>query len=200
MLVFGTKHKTTKRGGGRFFCPQCQRERKYTKYRVAKKGHVFFVSVMDRGTVAEYIQCNKCGGQFDAAVLAAPSGKDIKADLVMAYRGCLAVIAGCDRNPTDEEIAVARRLNEEFSGSHMPEDMQQRDVAKANVNNLISMLAHYADVLPDEAKAGILQDCLEVATADGDVSKVEQHHLGLIGRALGVPRAYIDAMIQASIS
>ena len=155
---------------------------------------------MDRGTVAEYIQCKKCGGQFDAAVLAAPNAQDIKADLVMAYRGCLAVIAGCDRNPTEEEIAVARRLNEEFSGSHMPEDMQRRDMAKANVNELIGVLTHYAAVLPDDAKADVLQDCLSVATADGDVSKVEQHHLGLIGNALGVPRTYVDAMIQAAIS
>ncbi len=197
MLVFGTKNKTTKRGSGTFYCPQCKKDCRYKRYEVSKKGHVFFVSVLDRGTVGEHVQCRKCGGQFDPAVLAMPTRQAVEKDLNMAIRGCIAVMVGADGKFSDAAIEAARRLNVELIGSEMPEEMQRRDVDRADIEDLQTMLIYFSEKISEKGKVQILAACAEVALADGGISKMEMYLLRRMAVPLGVPVEYLPGIIES---
>lgn len=196
MIVFGTKGVTKKRGTGTFWCPNCDADRKYTLFEVSKKGHVFFVSVIDRGSLGQYVQCKKCGGQFDTAVLGAPTKEAVATDLNMMIRGCIAVTISADSSIDDQEIEAARSLVEDLTGSDIGDGMQRRDVEIADIDDLQPMLVHFSERLSEKGKVQILDACVRVAAADGDVSSIEQHMIRRIAVPLGVPVQYLPGIID----
>lgn len=68
-IVFGTRGRQVKRGEGRFYCPSCQDERNYIKYKVATYFTLFFIPTFPINNHGEHIHCTACGDNYNLDVL-----------------------------------------------------------------------------------------------------------------------------------
>jgi hypothetical protein len=69
MIIWGSTGRTTVAGQGDFHCPQCQHRAPYTHYLIQRYFTLYFIPLFPTNTVAEYVQCQGCGGNFDPRVL-----------------------------------------------------------------------------------------------------------------------------------
>jgi len=68
-IIFGTQGRSVKKSDGRFYCPHCDGDRNYTQYRLANYFTLFFIPIFPFNTIADYVQCDTCQGQFKMEVL-----------------------------------------------------------------------------------------------------------------------------------
>lgn len=68
-IIFGTKNRSIEKSSGRFYCPHCEAKRNYHQYRLAHYFTLFFIPIFPFKTIADYVQCNACQGQFKMDVL-----------------------------------------------------------------------------------------------------------------------------------
>ncbi|MGL4666652.1 MAG: zinc-ribbon domain-containing protein [Saezia sp.] len=87
-IIFGTKGRSVKKDNGRFYCPHCEGERNYTQYRLSNYFTLFFIPIFPFNTIANYVQCDTCQGQFNLEVL------EISADQILLRRIYADAVAG----------------------------------------------------------------------------------------------------------
>lgn len=68
-IVFGTRVKTEVVGEGEFFCPSCQKQRKYLRKKGKNYFALYFVPLIPMGEASEIIECQHCGRSYNPDVL-----------------------------------------------------------------------------------------------------------------------------------
>jgi hypothetical protein len=69
LIIWGSSGKEVTMGGGVFYCPKCDTERKYAHKRVDKYFTLYFIPLFKTGSMGEYIECRLCRKQYTEAVL-----------------------------------------------------------------------------------------------------------------------------------
>lgn len=69
MIIWGWTTREKRLGDGDFFCPQCGKEREYDHKALKRYFTLYFIPLIPLETVLEYVQCDRCGGQFEPEVL-----------------------------------------------------------------------------------------------------------------------------------
>ena len=69
MIIWGSKGCETEQEVGRFHCPQCDCEQPYKKVRVASFFTLYFIPLFETQHHGDYVQCQRCNGQFKPEVL-----------------------------------------------------------------------------------------------------------------------------------
>ncbi len=69
LIIFGTKVKTRITDEGQFFCPSCQKERRYARKSGKNYFALYFVPLIPLGDVDEIIECQHCGRSYNTDVL-----------------------------------------------------------------------------------------------------------------------------------
>ncbi len=70
MIIFGTTGITSVKSKGCYHCPACGSGAGYQHKSVTRFFTLFFVPLVPMGKVADFIQCERCGGTFKPEVLA----------------------------------------------------------------------------------------------------------------------------------
>lgn len=69
MIIFGNRFKTKVVGNGEFFCPACQKERRYDRLEGRNYFALYFIALFPVGDATEIIECQSCGRSFNLDVL-----------------------------------------------------------------------------------------------------------------------------------
>ena len=68
-IVFGNKIRTQVTGEGEFFCPSCQKQRKYQRKKAKNYFSLYFVPLIPLNDAGEIIECQHCGRSYNPDVL-----------------------------------------------------------------------------------------------------------------------------------
>jgi hypothetical protein len=64
MIIWGSKVRESRIGAGTFFCPYCAADRPYTHKRMSRYFTLYFIPLFPTSTLAQYVECGKCGTQL----------------------------------------------------------------------------------------------------------------------------------------
>jgi hypothetical protein len=79
LIIFGTRMREKELGTGKFYCPNCGRERRYKHKRADKYFALYFIPLLPIESMGEFIECQSCHQKFspDLRKKKAPSGLDL---------------------------------------------------------------------------------------------------------------------------
>ncbi|MBZ0297802.1 MAG: zinc ribbon domain-containing protein [Anaerolineae bacterium] len=69
MIIFGAKPKYKTISSGEFFCPSCQKTRRYERKGGKNYFSLYFIPVFPMGDLDEFIECQTCGRSYHPDVL-----------------------------------------------------------------------------------------------------------------------------------
>ena len=195
MIIFGSKGVSETTGRGTFFCPQCKADRKYWLKEVKRKGHVYFMPLVTLGSVGSYVECATCSAQFDQQVLELPTTAKLEQLFDIAIRSAIGAMIRADDeiSAVETELGasiVSRFLGKPVSAEELGADLTQMDAA----DGLDEALAAIRLRLSEEGKVQILQSCILMALADGQLHRSELTKITEIAEHLESP----DRMCKAS--
>ena len=199
MLVFGTKGMEKDRGRGVFHCPQCRLDRPYIHKELVRKGHVFFVPVVELGSVAEFVECQHCGSQFTMEVLNLPTQASMEQRLGITVRSAIAGMIRADSLETVAEKQAGRYVLQGLIGEAISDSEQRADLDTSDPRAALSALSDLAPNLTEQGKVQILEACVVVAASDGQIGDAEIEVLTEFADALGVPTQYLPGIVASAI-
>jgi uncharacterized tellurite resistance protein B-like protein len=197
MVLFGTKGGANELGRGVFYCPQCTSDQRYVHIEIVRKGHLYFVPLVNLGSVGEYVECQHCGGQFDVSVLTLPTRDSLESSLNAAIRGAIAAMIRADLKIDDRETDLGRRLVKELTGEDLSPSQQKLDIRRGLADTPERLFDEISDHLSEQGKVQILEACVLVAAADGQIEEREAEMLAGFAVDLGIPKAYVPSIIES---
>ena len=184
MIVIGTMNWSSTRSSGMFQCPNCESKEAF-RYKSSRPFlTLYFIPVLPIGGIEEFVQCGRCKNAFDPAVLMnritpSPPGdqshKLTEAKPDSFHRDLLTIIALImieDGQVTEQEIAIARKLYQNITGSGISREELGRTCSQVRVKrlHLPSFLHSVVARRSHEEKLLLVQAMFGVAGADGAIS------------------------------
>jgi tellurite resistance protein len=201
MIIFGSKGITSTTGSGKFYCPSCDDERRYSKKKIRKFFTLYFIPLIPAGTLAEYVECNRCNVCFEPDVLDFDQDEAIEAlkgGFNKAMRRAMIEMMLADGVIDADEITTIQDIYEQLSGQKLTMADIKKDIHKAEQQKagLEKALAEVAPALNDEGREMVIKATFLVAAADGEFDESEIELLLKIGIGLGMSPAHIKASID----
>jgi hypothetical protein len=75
VIIWGSTTKNNVVDQGEFYCPRCRAFAHYSRHAVRQYFTLYFIPLFPMGTLAEYIECQKCLGNFEPAVCDLSAGQ-----------------------------------------------------------------------------------------------------------------------------
>lgn len=201
MIIVGTQPSTSTVAKGTFFCPQCQAERGYRRRRVKQTLSFFFVPVIPFAEVAQYIECNQCGGTFKLEVLDYRPGltsEEIKAEYKKAILAVMVLMMSTDGRILPSEITGVQKGYEAIVGVHLSEQEIRRkaDELSSQETPILEYMRALGAFLNESGKEQVLRAAIFAAGADDLLAASEMKLVNDIGRALELTPAHIKGVFQ----
>jgi len=201
MIIFGTQPSTSTVSTGSFYCPECRAESSYRLRRVKQNFSLFFVPVLPLSEVAQYIECQQCGGTFKKTVLdyrPAPTTEEIEAEYKHAIRVAMVLMLTKDGLFRPSEIAAIRGAYLHMTGIELSEDQIQSEAQEFWKQDtlVLEYLGNIGKYLNESGKEQVLRAAIFVAAADDQLAKAEMKLVRDIGGALKMTPAHVRAVFQ----
>jgi uncharacterized tellurite resistance protein B-like protein len=201
VIIFGTQPSTSTVSSGTFFCPECQSESSYRQRRVNQNFSLFFVPVLPLSEVAQYIECQRCGGTFKPEVLnyrPAPSSKDFEAEYKRAIRLVMVLMMTTDGLFRPSEVAAIRGAYHHLTGIELTEEQIRSEAQEFWKQDklVLKYLGNVGAYLNESGKEQVLRAAIFVAGADDQLAKDEMKLVSQIGGALKMTPTHIRAVFQ----
>ena len=197
MVLFGTTRGEKNRGWGEFFCPQCKSDQNYVHKEVVRKGHLYFIPLVELGSVGEYIECQRCGGQFTTDVLSLPTMASFEQRYTVAVRSALAAMIRADSVENENEKRAGRYLIKSLTGESVSAFEQQADLNDANQEAVRVALSDLSEHLTEKGKVQILEALIMLAASDGTIEESEMNMITQSAEAMGVPAQYLPGIVSS---
>jgi hypothetical protein len=69
IVIWGSRGLTSRLDSGNFYCPRCDGEAGYHLKQVREFFTLYFIPLFPIGGAQRYVECDRCGGTFEEAVL-----------------------------------------------------------------------------------------------------------------------------------
>jgi hypothetical protein len=69
LIIWGTRSSEKVVGEGQFSCPQCRNHVPFTHKKLQRYFTLYFIPLFPIGTIAEFVECVYCRGNFQMQVL-----------------------------------------------------------------------------------------------------------------------------------
>ena len=205
MIIFGTQPSTSTVSTGSFFCPECQCESAFWQRRVNQNFSLFFVPVIPLSEIAQYIECQRCGGTFKTNVLdyrPAPTSEKIEAEYKQAIRIVMILMMTTDGLFRPSEIAAIRGAYHHLTGIQLTEDQIHSEAQEFWKQDklVLEYVGNVGAYLNDSGKEQVLRAAIFVAGADDQLEKGEMRLVNDVGNALKMTPTHIRAVFQDMMS
>jgi tellurite resistance protein len=203
MILFGTRGITYSKAKGSFHCPQCPGEsRSFDHKRVRRFFTLYFVPLIPLDLVGEYVECQRCRGTFDPAVLGYDPEDDARAfqaEYMRAVRRVMIQMSLADGHADHSELEAIR----EYYGRLTGQDLSRADIdaevneIRRDARGISEALLPLAPNLNDSGKELVLRAAIMVASADGHFDEHEWTAIAAIGGALGMSSAHVNGVVSS---
>lgn len=203
-VIFGTRGVTSTEDRGAFFCPRCEDERAYRKKRVRRFFTLFFVPVVPLDRVAEYVECEGCGGTFDDAVLSwdpREAQRQFEAEFQKAMKTLMLHMLLADDRIDDAEVRTVCEIYNRLSGGSVSADEVAAEAVLLSASDAdpVSVAAAFGPRLNDTGKEMVVQAGLQVASADGHVGDEEMALLRRIAKAMEMSDRHLRGVLGSPL-
>jgi tellurite resistance protein len=200
IIIYGTRGMTSTGGMGRFHCPECG-ESAYRHQKVRRWFTFFFIPMIPLDLAGEYIECGKCYGTYDLAVLSydpAAEKAAFEAVFHVAMRRTMIKMCLADGVVDPQEVEVIRDIYSKLTGAELSEDDVREEIAEAMTDptTVQQYLKDGIGMFNLNAKEMILKAAYFVAAADGEFQAEEQKLLNNIGAALQMTKDQYRAVMD----
>jgi DnaJ-domain-containing protein 1 len=200
IVIYGTRGMTSVGGMGQFHCPSCG-ESAYRHKKVRRWFTLFFIPVIPLDLAGEYVECGKCYGTYELAVLSydpAAEAAQFEAAFHIAIRRTMVKMCLADGVVDPEEVATIREIYSKIAGVELSEDDVREEIAEAmtDTRSVQQYLQAGIGMFNLHAKELILKAAFFVAAADGEFQEEEQKLLNNIGAALQMTKSQYQAVID----
>src|SRR5512135_2525035 len=132
MIIFGTRGVTMTKESGDFACPGCGgSQQRYVRKSVRRFFTLYFIPLLPLNKLGEYIQCERCGGQYNEQVLnfdpAAQQAK-FRAEFAEHIKRITILTALADGDVDDAELEVIRDYYKKLSGATLSGPELEREL------------------------------------------------------------------------
>jgi len=200
IIIYGTRGMTSTGGMGRFHCPACG-ESAYKHQKVRRWFTLFWIPMIPLDLAGEYVECGKCYGTFDLAVLSYdPAAEKAKFEAVFhpAVRRTMVKMCLADGVVDPAEVEVIRDIYSKLTGVELSEDDVREEIAEAmtDTKTVQQYLSAGIGMFNLKAKELILKAAFFVAAADGEFQEEEQKLLHNIGAALQMTKTQYQTVMD----
>ncbi len=201
MIIFGTQPKASTVRRGEFYCPSCETRCKYSWVRVARTFSLFFVPVLPLGDVAEYVECQACGGTFKPEVLnydPQDEHRAFVAEYQRAIRRVTVQMMLADGTLPEEAEPLIRYTYSDVCGIQLEHDAIAETTSEIESDQvgLNESLRNLSASLNDRGKESVMEEAFAISTADLKIASSEIELLKEIGDALRMTPAHVEGVIQ----
>jgi tellurite resistance protein len=201
-IIFGSRGVTTTAKRGHFHCPQCDDRQRYAHRRVRRFFSLYFIPIIPLDLVGEYIECDRCRGTYDVAVLRydpAVEGARVQAQFEAAVTRTMVRMMMADGVVAEDEVQTIRDIYSSITDREISKQGVHDEIRKAKQSRrtLAGELAQLAGSLNPEGKEIVIKAAFLVALADGELQDEERQLLVTIGQALGMTEAHIRKAIES---
>lgn len=198
MLIWGSRAIKRRLDAGRFHCPSCGADADYELVRAQRHGHVYWIPLFRMGDPVEYVECRRCSGAFDPAVLTRQPldrGAFIAA-YGMAAIAAMSAAARADGPLSDGEFDAMCRSLEHVTGVALAPDEVRRMAGMADpMDTAEGLLAELEPMLSPTGKEAIVTSMLVTAAADGVLPPESGAAVGRIAGAMQVSSAHLNGIV-----
>lgn len=200
IIVYGTRGMTSTGGMGRFHCPSCG-ESAYKHQKVRRWFTLFWIPMIPLDLAGEYVECGKCYGTYDLAVLSYdPAAEKAKFEAVFhpAIRRTMVKMCLADGVVDPAEVEVIRDIYSKLTGVELSEDDVREEIAEAMTDpkTVQQYLSAGIGMFNLKAKELILKSAFFVAAADGEFQEEEQKLMHNIGAALQMTKTQYQTVMD----
>ena len=196
MIIFGSRGLDLKRGEGTFFCPNCQTDRVYNLKERKRMGHLYWIPLVPLGSLGKFVECKACGGTFHEDAQYMETNASIESKLNIAIKTALSAVILSDGVTDKNELEMGANMINQFTSNETSVSDLENDLSTLNINDLENSLADIAPHISEQGKVGILQKCILMSIADGELADSEIETLKNIAAGLGIPTQYLNGIIQ----
>ena len=196
MIIFGSRGLDLKRGQGNFYCPNCQADRLYTLKERKRMGHIYWIPLIPLGSVGKFVECNVCKDSFHEDAQYMETNANIENKLSMAIKSALSAVILADKVTDKSELSMGSAMITEFTNENISVEELEEDLNNVDINDLSQTLAEISPHLSEQGKVGIIQKCVLMSIADGELDDSELETIKNIAIGLEIPPQYVQGIIQ----
>ena len=197
MLIWGSRAIKRRLDAGRFHCPSCGADAEYELVSAQRHGHVYWIPLFRMGDPVEYVECRRCSGAFDPAVL---TRQPLDRGAFMAAFGTAAVAAmsaaaGADGPISQAELGAMRAALERVTGVVLSADEVGSMAAVGDpLGTAEGLLAELEPMLSPDGKEAIVTSMLVTAGADGALTPESGAAIARVATAMRVSPAHLNGI------
>ncbi|HUU28978.1 MAG TPA: TerB family tellurite resistance protein [archaeon] len=205
MVIFGTRGITYTSGKGRFHCPECKCDQEYKRKRVRRFFTLFSIPIIPLNLLGEYIECMSCKNSFKESVLDLTStnaGHQFKAEFHFSIKRVMIMMLMADGKIDDSEIKTIKSVYSDVADSQIEESDIREEIklVQKEYHSVDDYLKNVSPFLNNSGKEMVLKACLNVAMADGKITKEEEKKMGEVAKSLGMTQKQYEDLIISLLS
>ena len=200
LLVWGFKVRYSDAGNGTFYCPHEGGDRPYTVKQARKWFTFFWIPLIPLKELGQFVECSGCERGYDEKVLTNPTSAELMDNLANAMRQAVVSISRADGHIDDAEKEFAVELMQSYSDTPYALQHFEHDLETLPQQGLVEHMSNCSGILNTNGKESLLQGCVRLAAADGDVAAEEVALIQEAGLALGMTKNHINGVLESAMS
>lgn len=200
MLIWGSKPVKRTLATGEFGCPNCRAITTYRHVQARKHGHVYWIPLFPVGQPVEYVECTKCRGAWDPAILQnqRPTATELAERLAAALlAGSIAVASASGHLNAMKKTAIVSVV-EAVTGRTFDRAFLDEPAPASGLSDLeiaTTLLYELRDQIGSEEKEAFIQGLAMVALSDGAISEAEGRVIQRLAEAVGVTPSHTRGIL-----
>ncbi|WP_195210286.1 tellurite resistance TerB family protein [Actinomarinicola tropica] len=200
IFIWGWRTRGSHIGDGEFYCPNEGGDRRYRLMQARRWFTLFWIPVLPLKVLGEYVECTSCDEPFERKVLDLPTTSQMADALRTALRYLVVAIIRSDEKVTNAERRVALDVMGRFHhGDYALIDLE-RDIAELEVDGIDEVVARAGATLSASGQERVVRACVELATADDEISDADLDIIATAGRSMGMTPAHIKGVLDEETS
>lgn len=198
MIIWGTRGVTTTKGSGDFHCPHCNARQNYHHKKLQRFFTLYFIPLIPMDTLAEYVQCQTCQGEFKTVVLQYDPEIERSARREQLNAHYRAVLVHFARMANRRDPEFLERVAQLFRGFADAADITAAEVAGDldgdPLEDIVPAADRLAPFLNERGREELMFGLVEVV---GPLTDHKRQALVAAARALGMSEAHLRGVMAA---
>ncbi len=196
LIIWGWRTRSAPLDDGEFYYPDEGGDRPYRLQLARRWFTLFWIPLVPGKVLGEYVECGSCGRFYEPSVRAHPTTAQMAARLRDALRHLIVAIVRADEKVTNAERHIALEVMARFGHEDYALLDLERDVAELEVDGIDAVVAAAGATLSTSGQERVVRACVELATADGEISDVDLDIIATAGRSMGMTPAHIKGVLD----